>query len=108
MAVDLPNLGQTALSIHEHGYEDVQGDVTHMLLFWLIFAGIDLLAGAIAFALERRERWSLLAWLLPQRFVYRQVMYYVVIKAIVQALRGPRVGWGSIARTGSVEVRPAG
>ena len=102
------NLGQTALSIHEHGYEDVQGDVTHMLLFWLIFAGIDLLAGAIAFALERRERWSLLAWLLPQRFVYRQVMYYVVIKAIVQALRGPRVGWGSIARTGSVEVRPAG
>ena len=42
--------------------------------------------------------------LLPQRFVYRQVMYYVVIKALVQALRGPRVGWSSIARTGKVQV----
>ncbi|MEQ7874177.1 polysaccharide deacetylase family protein [Sphingomonas sp. ASV193] len=100
------NLAQTALSIHEHGYEDVQGDLGHMLAFWLIFAAIDLLAAGIAFALERKERWSLLGWLLPQRFVYRQVMYYVVLKALVQALRGPMVGWTSVARTGSVEVRP--
>ena len=57
------------------------------------------------FALERRENWSLMAWLIPQRFGYRQVMYYVVIKAIVQALRGPHVGWTSIARSGRVHVR---
>jgi hypothetical protein len=31
-------------------------------------------------------------------------MYYVVIKAIVQALRGPRVGWSSIQRSGRVQV----
>jgi hypothetical protein len=31
-------------------------------------------------------------------------MYYVVIKALVQALRGPRVGWSSIARSGQVQV----
>jgi hypothetical protein len=31
-------------------------------------------------------------------------MYYVVIKAVVQALRGPRVGWSSIARSGQVQM----
>jgi hypothetical protein len=31
-------------------------------------------------------------------------MYYVVIKAVIQALRGPRVGWSKIARSGRVEV----
>ena len=44
-----------------------------------------------------------MAWLVPQRFGYRQVMYYVVIKAVIQALRGPRVGWSSIARSGEVQ-----
>ena len=38
----------------------------------------------------------------PQRIGYRQVMYYVVLKAIAQALRGPLVGWGKLARTGRV------
>ena len=32
-------------------------------------------------------------------------MYYVVLKAIVQAMRGPMVGWGKLARTGRVAVR---
>jgi len=43
-------------------------------------------------------------WLVPMRFVYRQTMYYVVIKAIIQALRGPKVGWSSIARSGEARV----
>jgi hypothetical protein len=60
------------------------------------------LAATIAFALERRERWRLLWLLIPQRIGYRQVMYYVVLKAIAQALRGPLVGWGKLARTGRV------
>ena len=57
----------------------------------------------VAFALERREKWSLLWLLIPQRIGYRQVMYYVVLKAITQALRGPRVGWGKLQRTGRVQ-----
>jgi len=73
-------------------------------LFWLLFAAIDLTAGLIAFALERVEDWRLVFWLLPQRFGYRQVMYYVVIKALIQAVRGPLVGWSSVARSGQVEL----
>jgi hypothetical protein len=68
----------------------------------LVFTAIDLLSAVIAFALERREKWSLLWLLIPQRVGYRQVMYYVVLKAITQALRGPSVGWGKLQRTGRV------
>jgi cellulose synthase/poly-beta-1,6-N-acetylglucosamine synthase-like glycosyltransferase len=98
------NIFWTVTSIHEHGYTAVKGDLQHVALFWILFAAIDLTAGLVAFALERRENWRLLVWLIPQRFGYRQVMYYVVIKAVVQALRGPRVGWSSIARSGQVHL----
>jgi len=94
----------TVTSIHEHGYSAVQGDLRHVAFFWILFAAIDLTAGLIAFALERREQWRLIGWLLPQRIGYRQVMYYVVIKALIQALRGPRVGWTSIKRSGEVKI----
>jgi cellulose synthase/poly-beta-1,6-N-acetylglucosamine synthase-like glycosyltransferase/peptidoglycan/xylan/chitin deacetylase (PgdA/CDA1 family)/spore germination protein YaaH len=98
------NIFWTISSIHEHGYTAMKGDLHKVALFWIIFGAIDLTAGLIAFALERRENWRLIGWLLPQRFGYRQVMYYVVVKAVVQALRGPRVGWSSIARSGQVAV----
>ena len=40
----------------------------------------------------------------PQRVVYRQIMYYVVIRGAGAGLRGPRVGWSSIARSGQVHI----
>jgi cellulose synthase/poly-beta-1,6-N-acetylglucosamine synthase-like glycosyltransferase len=99
------NIVSTVTSIHEHGYTAMKGDLHRVAVFWLLFAAIDLTAGLIAFALERREKMGLIAWLIPQRFGYRQVMYYVVIKAVIQALRGPRVGWSSIARSGQVQLK---
>ncbi|MBM6577919.1 glycosyltransferase [Microvirga sp. SRT01] len=85
-----------------HGWAQTQTDVFTMLTYWLIFTAIDLLAAFIAFALERREKWRLLWLLIPQRIGYRQIMYYVVCKAIVQAMRGPSVGWGKLDRSGRV------
>lgn len=98
------NIFWTVTSIQEHGYTAMKGDLQHVALFWILFAAIDLTAGLVAMALERREDWRLMLWLIPQRLGYRQVMYYVVIKAVIQALRGPRVGWSTIQRSGSVEV----
>jgi cellulose synthase/poly-beta-1,6-N-acetylglucosamine synthase-like glycosyltransferase/peptidoglycan/xylan/chitin deacetylase (PgdA/CDA1 family)/spore germination protein YaaH len=92
----------TYVAVQAHGWEQTSHDVYTMLAYWLIFTAIDLLAATIAFALERKERWRLLWLLIPQRIGYRQVMYYVVLKAIAQALRGPLVGWGKLARTGRV------
>ena len=42
--------------------------------------------------------------LVAQRFVYRQIMYFVVLKAISSAITGPWVGWGKLERSGRVAV----
>ncbi|WP_242182600.1 glycosyltransferase [Sphingomonas sp. CARO-RG-8B-R24-01] len=94
----------TYLAVLAHGWAQTQHDVEKMLIYWLVFTLIDLLAATVAFALERREDWRLLWLLVPQRFGYRQIMYYVVLKAITQALRGRSVGWGKLVRTGRVNV----
>ncbi len=101
----LVSLIATWLEVRAHGWAASSGDIDRMLGFWLVFTAIDLLAAFIAFALERRERWRLLWLLVPQRIGYRQIMYYVVLKALAQALRGPRVGWGKLERSGRVAER---
>ncbi len=93
----------TYYAVEAHGWAQTQHDVEKMLTYWLVFTAIDLLAAFIAFALERRERWRLLWLLVPQRVGYRQVMYYVVLKALTQAVRGPQVGWGKLQRSGRVQ-----
>ena len=93
--------------VAEHGWAQTQTDLGRMLSFWLLFTAIDLLAAVIAFALERRERWRVLWLLVPQRIGYRQMMYYVVLKALVQAIRGPSVGWGKLERSGRATARTA-
>jgi hypothetical protein len=67
---------------------------------------IDWVSASFAFLLERRERWSLLWWLFLQRFCYRQVMYYVMIKSVAMAIRGPVVGWGKLERKATAEAAP--
>jgi cellulose synthase/poly-beta-1,6-N-acetylglucosamine synthase-like glycosyltransferase len=98
----LVSVATTYVAVSAHGWAQSSHDLQTMLTYWLVFTAIDLLAATIAFALERRERWRLLWLLIPQRIGYRQVMYYVVLKALAQALRGPMVGWGKLARTGRV------
>jgi hypothetical protein len=39
-----------------------------------------------------------------QQFVYRQLMYLVVIESMISALAGTRIRWQRIERTGDVEV----
>ncbi|ARR54059.1 polysaccharide deacetylase [Rhizorhabdus wittichii DC-6] len=96
------SLVATWFEVQAHGWAQSSTDIDRMLAYWLIFTAIDLLAAFIAFALERREKWRLLWLLIPQRIGYRQIMYYVVLKALAQALRGPRVGWGKLERSGRV------
>ncbi len=93
---------ETWLRVLAHGWAQTQTDLSRMATYWLVFTAVDMLAAIIAFALDRREKWSLLWLLLPQRIGYRQIMYYVVLKALVQAVRGPLVGWGKLERSGRV------
>ncbi len=68
-------------------------DVLRSLIFFAGFMVIDFLTCVVAFALEKKEDWTLLAPLLPQRFVYRQMMYWVLFRAVMRAVQGGAVGW---------------
>ena len=98
----------TVLRVRQHGWDQTQSDVLRMGIYWSAFVSIDLLAGWIAYRLEpTRQRFPALL-MLAQRFVYRQLMYGVVIRSIVSALRGKMVGWGKLERSGSVSMTGPG
>jgi hypothetical protein len=63
---------------------------------------IDLACGFAAYCLDVREKRFPAFLLLAQRFVYRQLMYSVVIRAVGSALAGLGIGWGKLERTGRV------
>ncbi|MDB5669473.1 MAG: polysaccharide deacetylase [Alphaproteobacteria bacterium] len=94
------SLAMTIGRVQAHGWAQTHSEVGKLALFWLLFAAIDLVCGWVAFRLDKREKRFPAFLLIAQRFVYRQVMYWVVIKAVSAALRGRWVGWGKLERTG--------
>ncbi len=81
-------------------------NLRQVLFYYALFLAVDWSAACFAFALERKESWRLLWWLFLQRFCYRQVMYYVMVKSVTTAVRGAVVGWGKLERKATVEVQP--
>ena len=77
-----------------------------VLFYYAFFLAIDWVAACFAFLLEKKEQWRLLWWLFLQRFCYRQVMYYVMIKSVAVATRGAAVGWGKLDRKATAEAQP--
>lgn len=73
-----------------------------MAELYALFFCLELVAGVIAYRLDRAKPWPLV-WLFIQRFVYRQLMYLVMIRALANALVGRRQGWRKLQRTGSVK-----
>jgi poly-beta-1,6 N-acetyl-D-glucosamine synthase len=71
-------------------------------IYYLIFFSVDVFVSAIAFVFEK-EKFGKLIWLIPQRFVYRQLMYVVLFKAIRKAIKGESQAWGVLKRTGNVK-----
>ena len=71
--------------------------------FWLVFTSLQLFLGWYAFLLDRESPRVL--WTMPlQQLVYRQVMYLVVVESVLSALRGARLRWRPMARSGEIEV----
>ena len=86
---------------NNHPVEWSPDDLMRSVFYWAAFIFLDLSAGALGMALERRAPWKDLVWLPVQRFGYRQLMYYVVVKSISTAIRGGQVSWGKLERRGS-------
>ena len=89
----------------EHGSEFSNTNLVTVGIYYTVFMVVDLLAALFGFCMERRENWNLTWWLLLQRFGYRQIMYYVVVRSLWVAARGPFVGWGKLERHGTVQAR---
>lgn len=84
----------------------VAGNVGHVLFYYVLMLLAEMAGAALAVHMDHADR-RLLPWLLLQRFVYRQVMYFVVLKSLWYAIRGAGVGWRKIERTGTARLSGA-
>lgn len=81
----------------------VFGHAMDVLPFFLAFLLCDLAMAAAAVAMEGLPLREAVR-IIPQRFLYRPLLSYVVWKSLLHAMRGAWVGWGKLHRTGSVEL----
>ncbi len=90
------------LSLVAASFGVIVASIPHIILYYIIFTFIDVAGAALAFAYERENHFKLV-WMLPQRLIYRQLMYYILIKSFNKAIKGELQGWGVLKRTGSVK-----
>jgi hypothetical protein len=74
---------------------------------WLAFLALQYVGAIYAFRLDG-ERLTPLWTLGLQQFVYRQVMYLVVVQSTASAVYGIRLRWHKLRRTGDLESAPVG
>ena len=92
----------------QHGSTYALVNLQQILTYYAIFLLVDWLAAVLAFLMEPGEDRRLTWLIFLQRFAYRQVMYWVVVRSFAAALRGRVVGWGKLDRTGGVTVPGGG
>jgi cellulose synthase/poly-beta-1,6-N-acetylglucosamine synthase-like glycosyltransferase/peptidoglycan/xylan/chitin deacetylase (PgdA/CDA1 family) len=82
------------------------GNLSRVLGYWVAFNLFQIAVAICAFRMDRESLRPL--WALPlQQFVYRQLMYLVIIESTISALAGVRARWMSVPRTGDVKVESA-
>jgi cellulose synthase/poly-beta-1,6-N-acetylglucosamine synthase-like glycosyltransferase/peptidoglycan/xylan/chitin deacetylase (PgdA/CDA1 family) len=70
-----------------------------VIAYWAGFNLLQLAMGLYAFRLDRERLGPL--WVVPlQQFVYRQLMYLVLIQSVFSAAVGTRLHWHDLRRTG--------
>ncbi len=104
------------LSLIAAGFGIMPASIGHIVLFYFVFTAVDMAGAAIAYSFEnaalknsvandgqrQKEKYKKLLWLFPQQLIYRQLMYYILIKSFNKALKGELQGWGALKRTGNV------
>jgi peptidoglycan-N-acetylglucosamine deacetylase len=80
------------------------GEWHALLPFVLTFLAMDVILATLACILEKEPITR--AWrILPMRLIYRPMLSYCILKAILRAIKGAWVSWGKLERTASVPVR---
>nr|WP_238342384.1 bifunctional polysaccharide deacetylase/glycosyltransferase family 2 protein [Actinopolymorpha rutila] len=76
------------------------GEPARVVAVWAAFVAVQAFLGAYALRLDGERLTPL--WTLPlQQFVYRQLMYLVVIQSVVTAVAGAPLRWHVIRREGT-------
>ena len=76
-------------------------DPVQTVIAWLAMLAVQMISTIYAFRLDSESLRPL--WRLPlQQFVYRQLMYLVLIQSVLAALGGIRLGWQKLRRTGGL------
>lgn len=79
------------------------GTVWEILPYFLVFVAVDLIMAFVAVHMEKLPPRTALT-VIPQRFLYRPLLSFVIWKSIFSALRGAIVGWGKLHRTSTVSI----
>jgi cellulose synthase/poly-beta-1,6-N-acetylglucosamine synthase-like glycosyltransferase/spore germination protein YaaH/peptidoglycan/xylan/chitin deacetylase (PgdA/CDA1 family) len=87
-----------------HGATYALVNLEQVLTYYAVFLLVDWAAALIAFLMEPHEDRQLTWLIFIQRFAYRQIMYWVVVKSFAAAIRGHVVGWGKLERKATVEL----
>lgn len=79
-------------------------DADQYIFFYLFYFLVDCLISSLAYHYDH-QKFDLkkAMYLFVQRFIYRQILFYVLFKAYMKALKGELVSWGVIKRTGNVK-----
>jgi len=92
---------------HFHPDTTSTADFYKLLVFFLTFLLIDFAASGLAFLLERKHPASrgdgwLLFHIWIQRFTYRQLFSWVLIRTVKRAIDGKPFAWDKLERTGKM------
>ena len=70
--------------------------------YYLLFMLVDAAVALLAYSFEKEKK-SKLIWLIPQRLIWRWLLWYVLFKTIRRAFKGELQHWGVLKRTGNVK-----
>lgn len=78
-------------------------DAEQYIFFYLLYYFVDCLISSLAYHYDHQKFTLKKAlYLFVQRFVYRQLLFVVLFKAYLRAIKGELVSWGVLKRTGNV------
>jgi len=82
-------------------YGMVVYDPVKVLLAWLAVLSVQVISAVYAFRLDAEPLRPVT--LVPlQQFVYRQLMYAVIIQSLITAVAGARLRWNKLSRAGGL------
>ena len=85
-----------------HGATFALVNLYQVMVYYAVFLLVDWAAAMLAFLMEPMEDRQLTWLIFLQRFAYRQLMYWVVVRSFGAAIRGHVVGWGKLERKATV------